>query len=241
MGSETDPNPVANLGIVQSEIPARIGGVIAGGRAEAGGLLAGDEILAVNGEAVSGWTHWVDIIRSSPELFLDVAVQREGSVTGLGITPERSELADGSVIGSIGASVQRKIEFGVLSAIQPAIQETWNKSIFVLDSVKKMVIGQISVKNINGPITIAEVAGDTATYGLDIYLGFLALLSISLGVLNLLPIPVLDGGHLLYFTIEAVTRRPVPERIQMWGLQIGLLLISGIMVLAIYNDVSRLL
>jgi regulator of sigma E protease len=241
MGSETEPNPVANLGIVQSEIPARIGGVIAGGRAEAGGLLAGDEILAVNGEAVSGWTHWVDIIRSSPELFLDVAVQREGSVTGLGITPERSELADGSVIGSIGASVQRKIEFGVLSAIQPAIQETWNKSIFVLDSVKKMVIGQISVKNINGPITIAEVAGDTATYGLDIYLGFLALLSISLGVLNLLPIPVLDGGHLLYFTIEAVTRRPVPERIQMWGLQIGLLLISGIMVLAIYNDVSRLL
>jgi regulator of sigma E protease len=254
MGSETEPNPVADLGIVQFEIPARIGGVIAGGRAEAGGMRAGDEILAVNGEEVSGWVHWVDIIRSNPELSLDVAVQREGSTTWLKITPERSELADGSVIGTIGASVQqttlaeivppehqRKIEFGVLSAIQPAIQETWNKSIFVLDSVKKMVIGQISVKNINGPITIAEVAGDTATYGLDIYLGFLALLSISLGVLNLLPIPVLDGGHLLYFTIEAVTRRPVPERIQMWGLQIGLLLISGIMVLAIYNDVSRLL
>ena len=241
MGSETEPNPVANLGIVQFEIPARIGGVVAGGRAEAGGMLAGDEILAVNGEAVSGWTHWVDIIRSSPELSLDVAVQREGSITGLEITPRRSELADGSVIGSIGASVQRKIEFGVLSAIQPAIQETWNKSIFVLDSVKKMVIGLISVKNINGPITIAQVAGETATYGLDIYLGFLALLSISLGVLNLLPIPVLDGGHLLYYTIEAVIRRPVPERIQMWGLQLGLILISGIMVLAIYNDVSRLL
>ena len=254
MGSETEPNPVANLGIVQFEIPARIGGVVAGGRAEAGGMLVGDEILAVNGEAVSGWTHWVDIIRSSPELSLDVAVQREGSITGLAITPQRSELADGSVIGSIGASVQqttlaeivppahqREIEFGVLSAIQPAIQETWNKSIFVLDSVKKMVIGLISVKNINGPITIAQVAGETATYGLDIYLGFLALLSISLGVLNLLPIPVLDGGHLLYYTIEAVIRRPVPERIQMWGLQLGLILISGIMVLAIYNDVSRLL
>lgn len=104
-----------------------------------------------------------------------------------------------------------------------------------------MIIGLISVKNINGPITIAQVAGETATYGLDVYLGFLALLSISLGVLNLLPIPVLDGGHLLYYMIEAVIRRPVPERVQVWGLQLGLLMISGIMVLAIYNDFSRLL
>ena len=115
----------------------------------------------------------------------------------------------------------REFRYGPLAAIRPALQETWNKSIFVLDSVKKMVIGLISVKNINGPITIAQVAGETATYGLDVYLGFLALLSISLGVLNLLPIPVLDGGHLLYYAIEAVIRRPVPERIQAWGLQLG--------------------
>jgi regulator of sigma E protease len=158
------------------------------------------------------------------------------------------------VVGSIGAYVQdislaevvppdmrREIHYGVFSAVQPALQETFDKSVFVLDSVKKMVIGLISVKNINGPITIAQVAGETASYGLDVYLGFLALLSISLGVLNLLPIPVLDGGHLLYYCIEAVIRRPVPERIQAWGLQLGLLLISGIMFLALYNDVSRLL
>jgi regulator of sigma E protease len=104
-----------------------------------------------------------------------------------------------------------------------------------------MVIGLISVKNINGPITIAQVAGETASYGLEVYLGFLAILSISLGVMNLLPIPVLDGGHLLYYTIEAIIRRPVPERIQAMGLQLGLLIIGGIMMLAIYNDVSRLL
>jgi regulator of sigma E protease len=104
-----------------------------------------------------------------------------------------------------------------------------------------MIIGLISVKNINGPITIAQVAGETASYGLNVYLGFLALLSISLGVLNLLPIPVLDGGHLMYCMIEAVIRRPVPERIQAWGLQLGLLLISGITVLAIYNDFVRIL
>ncbi len=135
----------------------------------------------------------------------------------------------------------RAIHFGPLTAIQPALQETWDKSVFVLVSLKKMVIGLISVKNINGPITIAQVAGETASYGLNVYLGFLALLSISLGVLNLMPIPVLDGGHLMYYMIEAVIRRPVPERIQAWGLQLGLLLISGIMVLALYNDFVRIL
>ena len=136
---------------------------------------------------------------------------------------------------------QREIRFGLLSAIGPALQETWSKSVFVLNSVKKMIIGLISVKNINGPITIAQVAGETASYGLEVYLSFLALLSISLGVLNLLPIPILDGGQLLYCIIEAITRKPVPERIQAWGLQLGLLMISGITILAIYNDVNRLL
>jgi regulator of sigma E protease len=217
-------------------------------------ILIGDEVLSVNGEFIRGWTHWVEVIRNSPELALDVVVQRGETETGLEIRPEIIRLEDGAEVGRIGAEVQqgrlseilpqemlREFRYGPLAAIRPALQETWDKSIFVLDSVKKMVIGLISVKNINGPITIAQVAGETATYGLDVYLGFLALLSISLGVLNLLPIPVLDGGHLLYYAIEAVIRRPVPERIQAWGLQLGLLMISGIMVLAIYNDFSRLL
>ena len=146
-----------------------------------------------------------------------------------------------SLIELLPPEMRREIHFGVFTAVVPALQETWDKSVFVLNSVKKMAIGLISVKNINGPITIAQVAGETAAYGLDVYLGFLALLSISLGVLNLLPIPILDGGHLFYYMIEAIIRRPVPERIQAWGLQIGLILISGIMVLALYNDVSRLL
>lgn len=254
MGAETAPNPVGNLGIIQFEIPADIAGIVPGGAAEAAGLRTGDEIVSVDGRPIRGWTHWVEVIRASPELTLNVVVQRGGIDTELLITPDRATLDDGTVIGSIGAYVQettlaellppemqRQVNYNVLSAIQPAVVETWNKSIFVLDSVKKMVVGLISVKNINGPITIAQVAGETATYGLDVYLGFLALLSISLGVLNLLPIPVLDGGHLLYYAIEAIIRRPVPERIQAWGLQLGLLLISGIMVLAIYNDVNRLL
>ena len=254
MGDETEPNPVSSLGIVLIEIPAIIAGVVAEGRAESGGLLAGDEIVSVNGRALRGWTHWVEVIRSNPELELDTVVQREGIKTAIVLRPATKTLEDGSVIGSIGAYVQetsfselvppemqREVSYNPISAIQPALQETWDKSVFILTAVKKMVVGLISVKNINGPITIAQIAGQTASYGIDVYLGFLALLSISLGVLNLLPIPILDGGHLMYYMIEAVTRRPVPERIQAWGLQLGLLLISGIMVLAVYNDVSRLL
>ena len=252
--SDVEPDPVTDLGIVRLEIPARIAEVVTGGRAERDGLRAGDEIISVNGESILGWSHWVTVIRSNPELALDVIVKRGESEARLEIRPELVRLGNGTAIGRIGASVQetalseildsemqRHISFNVVTAIQPALQETWNNSVFVLDSIKKMVIGLISVRNINGPITIAQVAGETASYGLEVYLGFLALLSICLGVFNLLPIPVLDGGHLFYYTVEAIMGRPVPERVQAWGLQLGLSLIFGIMILAIYNDVNRLL
>ena len=254
LGSDIEPDPVTDLGIVRLEIPARIAEVVTGGRAERDGLRAGDEIISVNGESILGWSHWVAVIRSNPELALDVIVKRGESEAGLEIRPELVRLSNGTAIGRIGASVQetalseildsemqRHISFNAFTAIQPALQETWDNSVFVLDSIRKMVVGLISVRNINGPITIAQVAGETASYGLEVYLGFLALLSICLGVFNLLPIPVLDGGHLFYYTVEAIMGRPVPERVQTWGLQLGLSLIFGIMILAIYNDVNRLL
>ena len=254
LGSDIEPDPVTDLGIVRLEIPARIAEVVTGGRAEGGGLRAGDEIISVNGESILGWSHWVAVIRSNPELALDVIVKRGESEAGLEIRPELVRLSNGTAIGRIGASVQetalseildsemqRHISFNAFTAIQPALQETWDNSVFVLDSIRKMVVGLISVRNINGPITIAQVAGETASYGLEVYLGFLALLSICLGVFNLLPIPVLDGGHLFYYTMEAIMGRPVPERVQAWGLQLGLSLIFGIMILAIYNDINRLL
>lgn len=249
-----EPNPLSSLGFVQYEIPAIIEGVVAGGAAEIAGLQAGDRILTAGGETISGWVQWVQLVRESPQEPMQVQVQRGNEEVILSITPELSSAEDGAPIGLIGAYVRefdlyaslpegrvREVKYNVLTAIAPAVQETWEKSVFVLDSMKKMVVGLISVKNISGPITIAQVAGETASYGLEVYLGFLAVLSISLGVLNLLPIPVLDGGHLLYYGIEAIIRRPVPERVQAMGLQLGLLLISGIMVLAVYNDVSRLL
>ena len=254
LGNEIEPDPVTDLGIVRLEIPALIAEVFTGGRGQEGGLQGGDEIISVNDEPILGWSHWVKVIRSNPELALDVIVKRGESEIGLVIRPELQRLRDGALIGSIGASaqvismseivrpeMQRHISFNAFTAIRPALQDTWDNSVFVLDSVKKMVMGLISYRNINGPITIAQVAGETATYGIEVYLGFLALLSICLGVFNLLPIPMLDGGHLFYYAVEAITRRPVPERVQAWGLQLGLSLIFGIMVLAIYNDINRLL
>tara|TARA_R110002072_G_scaffold4663_7_gene32571 strand:- start:13951 stop:15387 length:1437 start_codon:yes stop_codon:yes gene_type:complete len=269
LSASSEPDPLGSLGIVQFEIPPVIDTIVAGGRAEAAGMLSGDRIVEADGVPVRSWSQWVQMVRSSPELPMNVVVQREsgpvesGSVESglvesarveLTIVPQQSETPDGMRIGLIGAGVQtydlygslppemrREVAYNPLTAIVPAMQETWDKSVFVLDSIKKMVIGLISVKNINGPITIAQVAGETASYGLEVYLGFLAILSISLGVLNLLPIPVLDGGHLLYYTIEAIIRRPVPERFQAMGMQLGLLVIGGIMILAVYNDVSRLL
>jgi regulator of sigma E protease len=254
MADSTDPRPLKTLGITQIDIPAVIDKLIEGEAGEQAGLLAGDRIVRVAGQRIDGWTQWVEIIRASPELELEVEVERGNQLIELRLTPALSELPDGSRIGIIGAYVQqvdydelvpremrREVKYNVLSAIVPAITETYEKSVFVLVSIKKMIVGLISVKNINGPITIAQVAGETASYGLNVYLGFLALLSISLGVMNLMPIPVLDGGHILYNLIEIVTRRPVPEKVQSFGLQIGLLLISGIMMLAVYNDVARLL
>ena len=254
MAEDTEPRPLRDLGISQLDIPPVLGDVMPGGAAEAAGFMEGDRILAAEGVAIRGWSQWVELIRASPELPLAVEVERGGMIQQLSLTPEFTQDESGTQYGVIGAAVEqisyselvpqemrREVKYNPLSAIGPAVVETYDKSVFVLASIKKMVVGLISVKNINGPITIAQVAGETASYGLNVYLGFLALLSISLGVMNLLPIPVLDGGHILYNLIEIVTRRPVPEKVQAMGLRLGLLLRGGIMMLAVFNDVNRLL
>ncbi len=250
MAGADEPYPVADLGLTLNypTIPPRIGGIIPDGRAEAAGLQVGDEIVSSNGEPVESWQSWVKLIQANPEIPVSVELMRDASLLTLSIIPARTE-RDGKVVGFIGASresielpaeMQREVSYPVYSAWIPALGKTWDVTLFTLGSIKKMIVGAISPKNLSGPITIAQVANATAQSGLASFIGFIALLSISLGVLNLLPIPVLDGGHLLYYFIELIVGKPVPEKVQVWGLQVGMFLIFSIMLLAFYNDLSRL-
>jgi regulator of sigma E protease len=191
----------------------------------------------------------VELIQSHPNQTVALGIVRDNRNLSLMVTPNGRELEDGTVRGFLGAGrvavalpqdMQRTVSYPVYSAWLPAMEKTWSLTVFTLDSIKKMIVGAISPKNLSGPITIAQVANASAQSGLENFIGFIALLSISLGVLNLLPIPVLDGGHLLYYFVELVTRKPVPERVQIWGMQMGMFVIVSIMLLAFYNDLMRL-
>ncbi len=245
------PQPLPSLGVTpwQPPIPAVLGQVVDGEAAAAAGLEAGDEILAVDGEPVDDWRHFVDIVRGSPGETLSLELERDGERRTLAITPERNELETGVAIGYIGAGVarvewpaeyRREIRYGPLDAVGQALSRTGEMIVLTVDAIRKMLVGLISPSNLSGPITIAQISGDSARAGLESFVSFLAYLSISLGVLNLLPIPVLDGGHLLYYAMEVVRGRPVSERTQAIGLRIGLALVGGLMLMAIYFDLMRL-
>jgi regulator of sigma E protease len=190
------------------------------------------------------------MIDTHPEMELLLTVRRNGYLVDVPVTPVRSEDGTGKigarvavpdVLPSMPEDMERLTHYSPVAAIPKAFEESWSTTVLIVDSLKKMISGLISVKNLSGPITIATVAGDTVKSGVEYFLWFLAMLSITLGVMNLLPIPVLDGGHLLYNFIEFVIRRPVPERFQQWGMQFGLLLIIGFTFIAFYNDFNRLL
>jgi len=195
------------------------------------------------------WMDWVDYVRARPAQPLDVEYQRGAEILRATMVPERVADEDGKVIGRVGIAAAvpamppemvRQYSRGPLEALGASLARTGELSLFTLKSIKKMLMGLISPKNLSGPITIAKVATASAKSGLESYISFLALLSISLAVLNLLPIPVLDGGHLLFYTIELLAGRPVPEKIQAVGYQMGLFMVLGIMMLALYNDFTRL-
>ena len=245
------PDPVGALGLVswKPKVPPLIGQVSPDGAAAAAGLHPGDLIVAIDGQPVSDWlTDVVPAIQAGAGQPLELSIERAGRIQTLNMTPASRE-QDGRLIGFIGAGIEvfewpehmmRSISHNPLSAIPVAMMRTWDMTALTLDSLKKMITGLVSAKNLSGPITIAKVAGASAKSGVESFLGFIAYLSISLGVLNLLPIPVLDGGHLVYYVTEWIRGKPLSERIQGWGLQIGLTLIVGVMLFAIYNDISRL-
>ncbi|GGE41084.1 putative zinc metalloprotease [Halopseudomonas oceani] len=248
---EEAPDPMEALGLTgwQPQIPPRIGQVAADGAAAEAGLQAGDLIISIDGKPVSDWLiDVVPAIQASAQQRLQLQVERNGSVVDIALTP-RPKASGDVVVGYVGAgaepvelppNMQRQISYNPVVAVPVAMQKTWEMTALTLDSLWKMLTGLVSAKNLSGPITIAKVAGASAKSGLESFLSFIAYLSISLGVLNLLPIPVLDGGHLVYYVAEWIRGKPLSERIQTWGLQIGLSLIVGVMLFAIYNDISRL-
>ncbi|MBO1539730.1 RIP metalloprotease RseP [Pseudomonas sp. OA65] len=245
-----EPDPIRSLGIKpwRPALPPILAELDPKGPAQAAGLKTGDRLLALDGQPVSDWQQVVDSVRVRPDTKIMLRIERDGAPIDVPVSlAARGESK--APTGYLGAGVKavdwppemiREVSFGPVAAIGEGARRTWTMSILTLDSLKKMLFGELSVKNLSGPITIAKVAGASAQSGVADFLNFLAYLSISLGVLNLLPIPVLDGGHLLFYLIEWARGRPLSDRVQGWGIQIGISLVVGVMLLALVNDLGRL-
>ncbi len=249
-GWEGDAIEKLGISFFRPRIPPFVGKVSLGSAAEAAGLTPGDEILAIDNSQITTWPDVVRTVRSSPGKRLIFKIQRNSTNHTIEITPSNVQEGNGE-IGRIGVTVRDPglarsdlmimVRYGPVSALGKAIVETWDKSVFSLVMIGKMIAGEVSWRNISGPVTIADYAGQSAKLGIDYYLKFLALVSISLAVLNLLPIPVLDGGHLLYYLVEIIKRGPLSERSMEIGQQIGMALLLMLMAFAFYNDINRLI
>lgn len=248
---DLEKNPLRTLGLVHylPPLPPVLGNLMLDSPAEKAGLQDGDLILAVDGEAVPYWSDLVDRVRAAPGQELVLRVERGKEVLDIRVVPEAVD-EGATQTGRIGAApkvdpallapYQDEVRYGPWEALQRAGQRTWELSVFSLEMLGRMVMGQASLKNLSGPITIADYAGQSAESGVASFVAFLALVSVSLGVLNLLPVPLLDGGHLLYYFAEFFTGRPVSEHVQEIGQKIGIGLLSLLMFFALFNDLQRL-
>ncbi len=245
-----EPDPIGSLGIRpwRPVIDPIVAQLDPEGPAQAAGVRLGDRLVSLDDQPLSEWQQVIDRVRPLGGQSVSLQIEREGQVIDLPVElAERGEgnerrgyLGAGVSGGEWPAEMLRNVSFGPFEAVGEGLRRTWTMSILTLDSLKKMLFGELSVKNLSGPITIAKVAGASAQSGVGDFLNFLAYLSISLGVLNLLPIPVLDGGHLLFYLVEWVRGRPLSDRVQGWGVQIGISLVVGVMLLALVNDLGRL-
>ena len=246
LGTEEAPDPVGALGLTLGILPVKpeVGSLSEDGAATRAGFRVGDVIIEAAGERIDQWTQWVDFVRAHPVERFEVLVSRAGGQVTLSVMPDRS-----NAIGVVGMGVAvpeipetriRRQNRGPLEAFSAAVDRTYSLTAFTFESMWKMLQGLISTKNLSGPISIAQVAASTAESGFTTWLSFLALLSISLGAINLLPIPVLDGGHIVFHALEGILGRPVPEQIQVMSFQVGLVAVFTLMMFAIYNDVARL-
>lgn len=245
---ERAADPMLQLGLVlpPPRIPPVLSKPLPASPAARAGLLAGDRILAVNAQHIEIWAEFVERIASSAGKDVLLEVQRGESVMQLTVRPEAQV---GSTRGRIGVAVQTdgidlqrdliEVRYGLFEGVFQAITQTWNTSRFSLEVMGHILTGRVSLRNISGPVTIADYAGQSASAGLDTYLRFLAMVSISLGVLNLLPVPILDGGHLLYYAIEYIRGKPLSERLEELGQRLGMIILALLMSLAFFNDLNR--
>lgn len=251
--ADLDSDFLRALGFVryQMQLKPVIGDIVAGQAADRAGLKAGDEIVAINNQRIENWEHVVKTVRSHPGTALAMEVRRGGVLLpAIAITPE-AVMEGGLKIGKIGAAPHMdravmgtmivEVRYGPFESLARALAKTWDISVFSLKMLGKMIVGEVSLKNLSGPITIADYAGQSAQSGLAAYLLFLALISISLGVLNLLPIPLLDGGHLMYYMLEIFKGSPVSDRAIEIGQHVGIALLFTLMAFALYNDIYRLI
>ncbi len=232
-------------------VPAAIEDVTPDGAAERAGFLPGDRVVSVDGEAVSGWSAWVEHVRARPGETLAVVVDRDGRDVALSLDVAATEAADGTTIGLAGVTLDTALaseitdalrttqRFGPLQALARGATQTWDMSALTVRMLARMVIGDVSVRNLSGPISIAGIAGDSARAGLGAFLSVLAIVSISLGILNLLPVPLLDGGQIVYQLLELVKGAPLSERAMIFGQQVGIFFLIILMSFAFYNDLSR--
>ena len=219
------------------------------GAADEAGLKQGDTLVTLNGQVIDSWSQVVEIIRSHANKAIDVQVLRNNEIVELNMVPHSREIQGGQSIGFAGIAPEVAqwpqnyrfdLQFGVFDSIGKAIEKTGQVIDLTISMLKKLIVGDVGLNNLSGPISIAKGAGTTADYGLVYFLGFLALISVNLGIINLVPLPMLDGGHLLFFAIEAVIRRPVPEKVQEMGYRLGGAIIFTLMAVAIFNDFARL-
>jgi regulator of sigma E protease len=242
---------IASLGLApyRSAVYAELAHVETDSPADKAGLEVGDKLIAFNDISINDdWFKFSDNIKQFPNQKVIVLIEREGEVKQLTVTPEARERA-GKQIGYLGVLPKSdaypeeyliELSYGPVTAFGERAKRTWNVEVLSFDMIGKLIAGDVSVKNLSGPISIAQGAGSSAGYGLVYFLGFLALISINLWIINLLPLPVLDGGHLLYYFIELLTGKPVPEKIQEIGFKFGTIALLSLMSIALFNDLSRL-